>query len=98
MVQPLAGLEVGIGPNLSLPLPIPVGGTLSQPPEIDDFPTSLSVLPGTRMVLRAEVTSTTSTMYTAWRHGNKTYSHFIEEDPFCNHQVEVSAWSLQCMQ
>ena len=43
-----------------------------------------------QIVVRAEIRSPTAYAFGSWHHGNISYIDAIEEDPFCNSDVEVS--------
>ena len=43
-----------------------------------------------QIVVRAEIRSPTSKAFGSWHHGNISYIDAIEEDPFCDSDVEVS--------
>ena len=43
-----------------------------------------------QIVVRAEIISPTVRAHGSWHHGNISYVNPIEEDPFCNPDVEVS--------
>ena len=44
-----------------------------------------------QIVVRAEIRSPISRAFGSWRHGNISYINHIEEDPFCDSDVEVSS-------
>ena len=41
-------------------------------------------------MVRAEIISPTARAFGSWHHGNISYIDAIQEDPFCNPDVEVS--------
>ena len=43
-----------------------------------------------QIVVRAEIISPTAHAFGSWHHGNISYIDAIEEDPFCDSDVEVS--------
>ena len=43
-----------------------------------------------QIVVRAEIISPTARALGSWQHGNISYKDAIEEDPFCDSDVEVS--------
>ena len=55
-----------------------------QPALVEEFPKSpLEVTAGDTVVLCAEAISTTYHNIVTWSHGAKTYSQYIDEEPFC---------------